>query len=77
MAEIPDFEQIARGMIGRPSHLPDDCVPDIAEQLRQVWNARGAADDKAVMLRTVELMGTSGGGIYAGHYSKTIKALDR
>jgi hypothetical protein len=60
MPETPDFDQIARtivkahdnadgeGMDGNPGFLPIDhegqLTIDIAEQLRLIWNARGAAD---------------------------------
>ena len=51
----PDFDQIARRLLDnlpdtfltRGSH-GDEAIPGVAEQLRQVWNARGAADLKAV-----------------------------
>ena len=40
MPETPDFDQIARQAIsGSEFH-----IRRVAEQLRQVWNARGAAD---------------------------------
>jgi hypothetical protein len=48
MVETPDFDQIARASFDRWG--PDDgvqrglMIEDIAEQLRQIWNARGAAD---------------------------------
>jgi hypothetical protein len=51
MPEPPDFEQIARSMI--TTIVTDDAshrlaiegaLADFAEQLRLVWNARGAAD---------------------------------
>ncbi len=56
MTESPDFAQIAREIltaddnpwttVGRQKDLR--LVPDIAEQLRQIWNARGAADVDAI-----------------------------
>jgi len=49
MPETPDFEKLARAVV--PFCLgvkdSDDVVEAcrlVAEQLRQVWNARGAAD---------------------------------
>lgn len=65
MAETPDFEAIARGVLASADDAPvSDAVahPDddwhqyypsilvhhIAEQLRLIWNARGAADAKAM-----------------------------
>lgn len=49
MPEPPDFAQIARRLDNEiraliPSQESDQSVDHIAEQLRQVWNARGAAD---------------------------------
>lgn len=81
----PDFEQIARalathfmgiGVVLEGAQLQRN-ERLIAEQLRLVWNARGAADDHVVTLRSMELLGTAGGGIYAIHFTRTIKALDR
>jgi hypothetical protein len=50
--DAPDFEQIAREVLDGLRVAPvadyDDLVPDVAEQLRLVWNARGAADVEAV-----------------------------
>jgi hypothetical protein len=44
MPETPDFDQIARQAIsGSEFH-----IKLLAEQLRQVWNARGAADLAAI-----------------------------
>lgn len=57
--KTPDFDQIAHatakphcdrwdedgeGNVGMLSANEDDLTADIAEQLRLVWNARGAAD---------------------------------
>ncbi len=44
----PDFFQLARVLLdrfdaARPSQVESN-IADVAEQLRQVWNARGAAD---------------------------------
>jgi hypothetical protein len=61
MPEPPDFDQIARAIAQRHAgrwdedgegnrvDLPaneDDLTADIVELLRQVWNARGAADEE-------------------------------
>lgn len=48
MPEPPDFNKIARDLlepIGRPWPAVRDAI---AEQLRHVWNARGAADLDAI-----------------------------
>lgn len=50
MSETPDFEQLAREIdrivteYARTTLDLPDPMPAIVEQLRQVWNARGAAD---------------------------------
>lgn len=50
MPETPDFDQIARSIFRDVDGSEADVVgadveiAAIAEQLRQVWNARGAAD---------------------------------
>jgi len=58
MSESPDFEQIALSLAKKTSYYDDaEEVPGftagvlvaIEEQLRQVWNARGATDAKAVL----------------------------
>jgi hypothetical protein len=57
MAEPPDFDQIARLLATLP-HLDagtDVLAAGIAEQLRQVWNARGAADLKILALPISEI----------------------
>jgi hypothetical protein len=41
MPESPDFEQLARQFF---IDYRGDPIVALAEQLRQVWNARGAAD---------------------------------
>jgi hypothetical protein len=49
MPESPDFESIARSSVARWGSLQwTATIEDIAEQLRLVWNARGAADIEAV-----------------------------
>lgn len=76
MLETPDFDQIAQAL-AVTSALAGIQVSTIAEALRQMWNARGVADAKAVTLRAIVLMGTASGFVYAEHYEKTIKALDK
>lgn len=47
MPESPDFDQMALAIadrFGQDEESMPRAVADIAEQLRQVWNARGAAD---------------------------------
>lgn len=46
MPETPDFEQIARRLSGvwADRGAVEGMTESVAEQLRLVWNARGAAD---------------------------------
>jgi hypothetical protein len=46
MPESPDFEQMARPLFEKLSDTmdPDNAREMVLEQLRRVWNARGAAD---------------------------------
>lgn len=72
MPKSPDFDQIARrimdmGDSDSPTLVGWIVVADIAEQLQQVWNARGAADVAAVASR---LMSDSS-------MTAAIKELDR
>jgi hypothetical protein len=54
VAETPDFDQLARAFMesatdhGSGSVFGHAVTLALAEQLRQVWNARGAADVAAV-----------------------------
>jgi len=45
MPEPPDFDQIARRLIATTTGVIER---EVVEQLRQVWNARGAADLEAL-----------------------------
>jgi hypothetical protein len=81
----PDFEQIARaiakvhanrtdedgdGNIVALSADEDDLTTDIAEQLRMVWNARGAADIAKVQTE-------AGGTIWQAVLPRALRKLDR
>jgi hypothetical protein len=54
MTETPDFDQLAREFMnnatdhGNGSVFGHAVTLALAEQLRQVWNARGAADREAI-----------------------------
>jgi hypothetical protein len=43
---MPDFEQIARRIVHNGANDEEEDTAFIAEQLRQIWNVRGAADSK-------------------------------
>lgn len=52
---IPDFDQIALGIVERAGLVARSdsqgkarAQIDVAEQLRHIWNARGAADVKVI-----------------------------
>lgn len=67
MSEIPDFKQIAQDCLLRP----DEDSGYVAEQLRQIWNARGAAD--LTMLKAEGYIS----GAYVPDVARAIKKLDR
>jgi hypothetical protein len=72
MPESPDFESIAESMV------PPQYVGMIAEQLRLVWNARGAADASIIRLRTKQLVaGEIVGSGLGRHFDEAIQGLDR
>jgi hypothetical protein len=67
MAEPPDFEQIARQAIsGSEFH-----IRRVTEQLRLVWNARGAADIHAIESPFMGL------GPFREKVNDAIRSLDR
>lgn len=74
MPEPPDFEQLARHIDQLRSELEDapdrdasaELVSAVAAQLRQVWNARGAADIEALDAET-----------WTRRDAETLRKLDR
>jgi hypothetical protein len=74
MPEPPDFDQLARRLLVLD---PDAFVREIAELLRLAWNARGAADQKAVADRLATLTGWVTSEPYRQHLRDAIAALDR
>jgi len=85
MPDSPDFDQIARDAIDRwgGDEAPIQralIVEDIAVQLRQVWNARGAADGqalKAELQRVLDLGPQPEASRPTINLEQMIKALDR
>lgn len=77
MPEPPDFEEIAVGIMTRMG-LYDDGVTklDIGAQLRQVWNARGAADREKVKAALVG-EGCQPDGPYVTMLDSGLRRLDR
>jgi hypothetical protein len=83
MPETPDFEKIAREIdrvvteYARTTLDLPDPVPVIIEQLRQVWNARGAADLAKIEIDLSTMMGTTAAGPYLKNLDRALKTLDR
>jgi hypothetical protein len=79
-AESPDFEPLARPLIEKLSDTmdPDNAREMVLEQLRQVWNARGAADGQAL---TAELQRALNAAVVQARIEidleQLLKALDR
>jgi hypothetical protein len=64
MPESPDFDEVARRIIGWAVLTQTDAAADVADQLRLIWNARGEAD-----MRTLEAP--------IGEIVDAIRSLDR
>jgi len=77
--ETPDFAQIARTSVDAMSSLstPVGRASYIAEQLRLVWNARGAADLVKVEAELTAMMGGNASGPYVKNLERAIRKLDR
>jgi hypothetical protein len=71
MPEPPDFERLAE-MIVSPQY-----VPYVVDQLREVWNARGLADQHAVETRLSTLTGWVTSEPYRQHLRDAIAMVDR
>ena len=72
MPESPDFEQIARRTVGDNfGTSPNYMAVAVAEQLRLVWNARGAAD----IAKLAEVMDDYND--YPASLGRTLRSLDR
>jgi len=78
MPESPDFDQIARelslglAVLGVAAYR-EAFAKDLAEQLRQVWNARGAAD----LAKVDAEMAASAGHPHAKNLDRALRSLDR
>ncbi len=60
MPEPPDFDQLTVDLATRAGR--GDILPHIKEALRQVWNARGAADMAKVEHELSTMMGSTAAG---------------
>lgn len=89
MSEPPDFEQLARAFAERAFPTAVVTVPKaewstrtemvagFAEELRQVWNARGAADRATVDHDLSTQMGATAAGPYVKNLDRALRSLDR
>jgi hypothetical protein len=71
MPDTPDFDEIAQNMADLDAWGP------IAEKLRQVWNARGAADIVKVESELSTMMGSTAAGPYCKNLDRALRTLDR
>jgi hypothetical protein len=68
MPEPPDFDQIAEGILSDAGVRHDvDFTVLVAEQLRLMWNARGAADLDAI----------DAAAAYTSPIARAVRTLDR
>lgn len=89
MPETPDFNQIARRVVdtllenvGYDFLRPDGqskalAQAGVAEQLRLIWNARGAADLVKLEAELSTLMGATASGPYTKNLDRALRSLDR
>jgi hypothetical protein len=76
MANVKPHEPIALDGVARRILQMDDIEP-IREQLRLIWNARGAADIATVESQLFKLMKPADVGRYLKLIDHAIRALDR
>jgi hypothetical protein len=67
----PAFDAVAQRIVG----LKD--VGSICDQLRLIWNARGAADIATVELQLFKIMRPSDVGRHLKRFDRAIRDLDR
>ena len=81
MPETPNFELIARQIhfaaTGETLVLINDDILPIADQLRLIWNARGAADLAMLETTLSSLMGSTASGPYLKNLDRALRQLDR
>jgi hypothetical protein len=78
MPETPDFDQIAR-QLGEQAGLTGQgaVTSEIAEVLRQVWNARGAADITKLDEALAKMPPFPQAGPYVKLLDRALRSLDR
>lgn len=79
---IFDFEQIAKNLLNAVTKAGGDAKPVaatelIVEQLRHVWNARGAFDLAKVQHELSTQMGEAAAGPSYKHLGRALGTLDR
>jgi predicted secreted Zn-dependent protease len=78
MAEAPDFEQIAAVTLMAVRYLPvPERVRAVNEQLRLIWNARGAADIAQVEQELSTTMGSAMARAYLTNLERALRGLDK
>jgi hypothetical protein len=85
MPETPDFERIALTIEeAQPRDGDFAGLEDVArlhativEQLRLVWNARGAADIARLDGALSQMMGSTASGPYVKNLDRALRTLDR
>jgi hypothetical protein len=85
MPETPDFAQIAHHIVDVAYTDDGQTVRDvkavlraaIAEQLRLVWNARGAADLATIETELTALMGSMTAAPFIKNLDRALRQLDR
>jgi len=77
MPETPDFDRIAREVVSLLQTQESDQFPDmVAEQLRLVWNARGAADMATIDATITYTLSMADAGLMK-QLDRAIRILDR
>lgn len=76
MNDTPDFEQIAdRLVVSAAPFSPHRAA--VVEQLRLIWNARGASDIAKVEAELSSMMGATKAGPYIKNLDRALRTLDR
>jgi hypothetical protein len=75
MPETPDFDQIAERLARDVGAIYEPSA--IVEQLRLVWNARGAADIVKLDVELSTMMGSQAAGPYVKNLDRALRSLDR
>jgi hypothetical protein len=77
-SDIPDFTQIANFLCAYAKiHGDAQAVAGIVVVLKDVWNARGAADRLAIEAKLSRQMGDAGSRSYLKNLDRVLRALDR